>query len=236
MRPHSILLVDDHYLIREALRGVLWELEDEFIVVESSNCRQMMKIIEENADIETVLLDVKLPDGCGLDAMIELRKRRPNISVIFMSAVEDRDTIVSALNLGARGFLPKSADREVLLKALQLMFSGGRYVPDVILSPEAPPGRSITVEEPNRPVVSPYDLGLTDAQIKVLALLMQGQSNKNICRSLDLKEPTVKNHVTGILRALKAGNRTDAAVKANKFNWDLSEFVDTTKDPISSAR
>jgi DNA-binding NarL/FixJ family response regulator len=222
MRPHCILLVDDHYLIREALRGVLWDLEDNFIVLETSNCRQMMRLIEENSGIQTVLLDVMLPDGNGLDAVAELRKRRPDIAVIFVSAVEDRKTIIHALNLGALGFIPKSVGRDVLLKALQLIFSGGKYVPEIILNGDAMPTQSVVVNGNFRPTKSPADLGLTGGQVRVLALLMQGNSNKAICRRLDLAEPTVKNHVSAVLKALQVTNRTEAVIAVGKLGWDFS--------------
>jgi DNA-binding NarL/FixJ family response regulator len=110
----------------------------------------------------------------------------PAISVVVMSAQQDHDSVVKALDRGALGFISKSATREVIIGAMQLVLSGGVYIP-----PQALPG-----------AVSPADHGLTDCQMEVLALMMQGKSNKAICRVLDLSEPTVKSHVSAILRAL----------------------------------
>jgi GNAT superfamily N-acetyltransferase len=103
-----------------------------------------------------------------------------------LSAQQDRNSVVKALDLGALGFITKSGQRDVMLGALRLVFAGGKYIP-----PEA-----IEREEP-------ADLGLTGRQLDVLALMMQGKSNKAICRLLDLSEPTVKSHVSAILRALR---------------------------------
>ena len=226
MRPHCILVVDDHYLIREAVRAVLRDLEDEIVVLETSNCREMMRLIEENGDIQTVLLDVMLPDGNGLDAVNELRKLRPDISIVFLSAIENRETIIHALNLGALGFIPKTADRDVLLKALQLIFSGGRYLPEhIMLDGDLSKPQSTGRNRALHPAMSPADLGLTDGQIRVLALLMQGKSNKTIGRRLDLAEPTVKNYVSAVLRALHATNRTEAVIAASKLGWDSLELM-----------
>ncbi len=85
------------------------------------------------------------------------------------------------------------------------MFAGGIYIPPEILARDQPLARQPDEKQPaaNRPSVSPADLGLTDRQVDVLSLMMQGKSNKAICRVLNLAEPTVKNHVTAILKALK---------------------------------
>jgi DNA-binding NarL/FixJ family response regulator len=210
----KILVVDDHVLIREALRGVLLELESDAAIVDAPDSRQAMRCIEENTDLELILLDLKLPDGSGFDVLAALRERFPAISVVVLSASSDRDDIARALELGALGFIPKSAEREVMLSAFKLIFAGGVYVPPEILrAPQATPSASSSPEQSGQPP-SAADIGLTGRQMEVLALMMQGKSNKAICRALDLAEPTVKNHVTAILKALKASNRTEAVITA----------------------
>jgi DNA-binding NarL/FixJ family response regulator len=101
---------------------------------------------------------------------------------------------------GAIGFIPKSAQREVLLGAFNLIFSGGIYIPPEILD-RRQPAPATKAGLPKRKVTA-ADLGLTERQMEVLALMMQGKSNKAICRVLDLAEPTLKIHVSAVLRAL----------------------------------
>jgi DNA-binding NarL/FixJ family response regulator len=222
----KILVVDDHALIREALSGVLRELKRDAIVLEASNCHQAMQLIEAHSDLELVLLDLSLPDRDGASVLSELRERHPALAIVVLSAHQDRSTVVKALDLGAQGFIPKSANREVMRSALQLVFAGGVYVPPEILVHDAPSGPAIAEKgSAGRPQVSPSDLGLTGRQLDVLALMMQGKSNKAICRILDLAEPTVKNHVTAILRALKVTNRTEAVIAVGELGWDLSVDV-----------
>jgi DNA-binding NarL/FixJ family response regulator len=122
---------------------------------------------------------------------------------------------MKALDLGAIGFIPKSAQREVMLGAFNLIFSGGLYIPPEILD-RGQPGSAVAQAGPAPPKrkVSAADLGLTERQMEVLVLMMQGKSNKAICRVLDLAEPTVKIHVSAILKALKAANRTEAVMAA----------------------
>jgi DNA-binding NarL/FixJ family response regulator len=222
----KVLVVDDHVLIRDALRGVLKELKDDATVFEAADSRQALRTSGEHPDLGLVLLDLNLPDGSGFDVLAELRERHPAISVVVLSAVNDRDSVARALDAGALGFIPKSASREVMLSALRLVFSGGVYIPPEILGRREAPTSHGQRAEGARPH-SPRDLGLTDRQVEVLALMMQGKSNKAICRSLDLAEPTVKNHVTAILKALKVTNRTEAVIAVGALGWDLRHAADS---------
>jgi DNA-binding NarL/FixJ family response regulator len=218
----KILVVDDHVLIREALRGVLKELRSDAVVLEACDGRATMELAAEHADIGLILLDLNLPDANGLAMLAELRERYPATSVVVLSAQQDRGSVVKVLDLGALGFIPKSAQREVMLAALELVFAGGIYIPPEILSPQEPGASDSDPQPPaDTPRAPPRDLGLTDRQLEVLALMMRGKSNKAICRVLDVAEPTVKNHVTAIFRALKVTNRTEAVIAVLESGWEL---------------
>ena len=103
------------------------------------------------------------------------------------------------------------------------MFAGGIYIPPQILALDDSSARQHDEKQlaTNRPSVSPADLGLTERQVDVLSLMMQGKSNKAICRVLNLAEPTVKNHVTAILKALGVSNRTEAVIAVGELGWKL---------------
>jgi len=210
----KILVVDDHVLIREAMRGVLRELRGEAaVILEASDSRQAKHQLEQNPDVELVLLDLGLPDQDGLEMLSELGNRYPTISVVVLSAQQDRETVMKAFDLGALGFIPKSGQRDVMLSAFNLIFSGGVYIPPEILN-RREPAAARAAPAPAKAGASAADLGLTERQMEVLALMMQGKSNKAICRVLDLAEPTVKIHVSAILKALKVANRTEAVIAA----------------------
>jgi DNA-binding NarL/FixJ family response regulator len=223
----QVLVVDDHALVRDALRGVLKELREDASVVEASDWHQAMQQIEKSPDFDLVLLDLGLPDRDGFEVLTELRERYPAVSVVVLSGRQDRESVARALDLGALGFIPKSARREVMLSAFNLIFSGGMYIPPEILA-ERGPAPMQAPGEPKSPEgqIAGADLGLTDRQLDVLALLMQGKSNKAICRALDLAEPTVKNHVTAILRTLDATNRTEAVIAARARGFDPKRGVE----------
>jgi DNA-binding NarL/FixJ family response regulator len=203
------------------LRGVLKKLTRDAVVLEASNCAQTMEAVASHPDINLILLDVNLPDRDGLSILTELRERNPAVSVVVLSADQDRASVMKAFDLGAMGYIPKSARSEVMLRALQLVFAGGIYIPPEVLPREH---FSHTAPRPSggsRTIVSPADLGLTNRQLDVLALMMQGKNNKSICRVLKLAESTVKNHVTVILKALEVTNRTEAVIAVNELGWKL---------------
>jgi DNA-binding NarL/FixJ family response regulator len=216
----KILVVDDHALVRGALRAVVEKLKPEACLLEASNGGQTMRIAEENPDLDLVVLDLALPDRDGFSVLAELRERHATTAVVVLSASNSRIDINRVLQLGALGFIPKTTEHEILVNALQLVFSGGIYIPPEILGEGRPADRPSAPPEAGAPARElPADLGLTGRQIDVLALMMQGKSNKVIAHLLDMAEPTVKNHVTAILKVLKVANRTEAVVKVGKMGW-----------------
>src|SRR5262249_13480046 len=165
----KILVVDDHVLLREALRGVLREIKPDTVVLEASSCSQAIEVIAEHPNLNLILLAVTPPDRDGFAVLAELGERYPAISVVVLSAQRDRSSVVRALDLGARGFISKSGQREVMVSALQLVFAGGIYIPPEILARDEPSPKHRDDKPPvaNRPTVSPAALGLTERQVQV---------------------------------------------------------------------
>ncbi len=202
----KILVADDHPLIREAFRHLLGDLYPGLTVLEAGDCDGACGLIEQHPDLDLVLLDLRLPGAGGLATLEKLRNNHPALPVVVVSALEDPATVRGALARGAMGFIPKSSSNDVMMSALRLVLSGGRYLPPEILS-----GDGATPVPPS----SLDEVHLTDRQREVLALMLQGKSNKHICRELGLAEATVKIHVTAILRALKVTSRAQAIVAIN---------------------
>jgi two-component SAPR family response regulator len=127
------LIVDDHALIREALHTVLKQLKRETVVFEASNSRHAMQIVEQHPDLNLILLDINLPDRDGFSVLGELRERHATIAIIILSASDEPDKVKRAFSLGALGFIPKTTERDVMLNAIQLVLSGGIYIPSELL-------------------------------------------------------------------------------------------------------
>jgi DNA-binding NarL/FixJ family response regulator len=218
----KFLVVDHHFLIREALCQLLKRLNSKATVLEAIDSGQAMRLVSEHADIGLILLELNLPDRDGFSLLRELRERHPATPVVVLSARQDRDSVVRTLSLGALGFIPKSGRWEVIISALGVVFAGGVYIPPEMfwseggLNPKPP---CIVPLRTEKELVRSADFGLTDRQADVLMLMMKGHSNKVISRALHIALPTVKNHVTAVLKALRVTNRTEAVVAA--ANWDL---------------
>ena len=203
------------------MHGMLRKLRRDAVVLEASSSEKAMRVIAEHPDVSLILLDLSLPDRDGFSVLAELRERFPAIAVVVVSAVHDPGNVRKALDLGALGYIPKSAQGDVILGALRLVLSGGIYVPpEILIRSGASPMAIENYQYGGMSDSSDY-MGLTDRQLEVLGLMMQGKSNKTICRILELAEPTVKNHVTAILKTLNVTNRTEAVVAANNLGWKL---------------
>jgi DNA-binding NarL/FixJ family response regulator len=224
----KILIVDDHGLVREGLRAILGSSELAVQCIEAWDSASLWNMLEQHTDISLVLLDIQLPGLSGLSLLGDLVAQQPQLPVIMLSAEHDAVTVNQALEQGARGFLPKSSLNQVLISAIRLVAAGGVYVPPEALQktaskPTAPaPSAAVTVDS----------LGFTARQTDVFMLLLQGMSNKQICRQLDLAEPTVKIHVRGVLRTLSVSSRAQAIAKCST----LGLVHISTQQPLQHAR
>ncbi len=194
----NVLLVDDHPLFREGLRSLLERMEMRFRIVEAESCETALG--ESDAtEFDLILLDLALPGMTGLEAIARFRSRFPTTPLVIVSASYEAGQVKLAIARGAQGFIPKSTPAAVLMSALRLIFSGGIYVPPTVVSAEPEPAARGTGAA-----------GLTNAQERVLALMARGQSNKVIGNTLAISDNTVRAHVSAILKALNATNRTEA--------------------------
>jgi DNA-binding NarL/FixJ family response regulator len=201
----KILVIDDHPLIQEALQHVLVTIDPELELVQAQDASEAHAALSREPDTDLIVLDLTLPGCDGFELLADLRREWPGMPVLVLSATHDRVTVEHALDLGAMGFIPKTANTRVLLDALRLVLSGGVYVP----TESAPATATIRPRSPMRP----EQLGLTLRQADVLKLLVQGKPNKLICRDLRLSEGTVKVHVSAILRALNVHTRTQVVIE-----------------------
>jgi DNA-binding NarL/FixJ family response regulator len=201
-----ILVVDDHPLMTDVLRMVLGTL-DQVAEIKTANDLDAACAIAAAGEFDMVMLDLGLPGCSGVEAVARWREKFPALPVVVVSGASDPKVINAALDLGAMGFIPKSAPGEVLLQAVRLVISGAIYVPVEALN--APPARSQA------------SLNLSPRQSEVLSLLLKGMSNKLIARKLDISENTTKIHVSAVLEALGVATRTQAVIAASRLGLRL---------------
>ena len=201
----KLLVIDDHPVLREGLAALLLLYGPDTEVLQARNTDEGLALLDANADLDVIVLDLFMPGTDGFAALSLFRHRRPELPIIVLSSSEDPKHVRAALASGAMGYVPKSANHQVLLSAVRLAMNGELYVPPLIL--EAAPALPVGDGEA---AISPPAL-LTERQTEILTLLSDGKPNKTIASSLGLSEKTVKTHLTAIFKALKVQNRTQAA-------------------------
>lgn len=218
----KVLLVDQQPLILAALKAIIEGVCPTRRVSTATTAADARSVLARDPDHDLVLLDLELDDTPGFTLLAEWRDAHPEVPVVVMSRHDRADDVVHAIDLGAMGFLPKRLSTQALADALQLVLTGGIYVPPVDLSPgqtsaaPAPAPRSHDDSAPAGGI--PYEkLGITPRQADVLAMLLQGRSNKDIARRLDLSVETVKDHVGAVLRALGVHSRTQAVLAVSEW-------------------
>lgn len=204
--PLEVLIIDDHPLFRAGIATVLQRLADDARLIERPSCEDGLRWLAEHADPVMILLDLNLPGMDGMSGLGLLREASPTTPIVVLSATEDRTKVKQALSRGAMGYIPKSANGDVILNAIRLVLAGGVYLPAGIMAPASPDSRPNEASAMGNP--------LTPRQQEVLELLCQGLSNKAIAARLDLAENTVRVHVAAILKLLGARNRTEAGYQA----------------------
>lgn len=209
----KLLLVDDHPLFRSGLMYLLRTLDSQLQVDEAGNCNQALARAGEDYDL--VLLDLKMPGVNGLDALSAIRSSFPQSPAVVLSAEDDPRLVRQAIDSGAMGYIPKSSTPDVMIQALRLILARGVYLPPSVLNAE--------VEGPKPGGAAAADSidGLSPRQMEVLRLVIQGKPNKVIASALDISEATVKAHLSGVLRALGARNRTEVVYAAAKMGLRL---------------
>jgi DNA-binding NarL/FixJ family response regulator len=208
----TLLIADDHPLFREALRGVVSRLLPGATLREADNAAALYAMVDAEPDADLLLLDLNIPGVQGFGALVHLRAQHPQLPVVVVSAREEPEVMRRAIEHGAMGFIPKSADSRTLTEALRHVLDGGRWIPEAAASADP-----LSREEQD---VAARIRELTPQQFRVLQMLASGKLNKQIGYELGVSEATVKAHMSAILRKLGATNRTQAVLIAGRLALD----------------
>ncbi len=217
----KILIADDHALFRQGMVYILAEMNQDVEILQASTSRQAIQLVEENSDLALVLMDLRMPDMDGIDAMRIISSRVATMPVVMLTASERLADMKQALDAGAMGYIAKSVLPKIMMSAIQLVLSGGVYIPPAL------------VQNGGQMEMAAYSqVKLTPRQTEVLRLLVDGQSNKEIARNLKLSEATVKAHISSIFKVLNVSNRTQAALVAKKSGLGVSGDIDSSAPAV----
>lgn len=193
-----ILIADDHELFREGLRVVLDLRPDFEVVAEAANVAETIGAHALHQP-DVTLVDLQMPDGTGIDALITIRKAQPDARVLMLTTYDGDEDIHRAMAAGASGYLLKSIPGKQLESAIRAVIEGRQYLPPAVAE---------------RLAERAAFQALTARELEVLALIARGLSNKDVARVLVASEFTVKAHVRNLLAKLGVDSRTEAAVLA----------------------
>ncbi len=202
----TVLIADDQTLFREGIKDLLEDEKGIDVVGEAANGPEAVRLAKKLKP-NVILMDIKLPEMDGIAATKIIRKECPDTNVIMLSSFEDEAHITEAIQAGANGYLSKMLPACELVNALKTFTHEGVMIPQPIMGKLLQGLRQMGMQDSS-------PMALTRTEIRVLALLGKGKSNKEIASELSCSVKTIKNHLNSVFQKLGVSNRTEAVVKA----------------------
>jgi len=213
MKKISVLIADDHSLVRQGLKQIIEIESDIEVIAQASNGEDAVKYVRQyNPDV--VLMDMNMPGMNGLQAIKELKQDKENHKIIVLTIHEEREYLFKTLQLGAEGYVLKDSEASVLIEAIRTVNSGQSYIQASMTKELVREFNRVTMNEKEKS----DENSLTSREIEVIELIAEGLINKEIAKKLFISEKTVKNHVSNIFKKLNVSDRTQAAIYAFKHN------------------
>lgn len=216
----KFLIADDHELFLQGLEFILHKEYPQTQIVTAKSYTDIFAILEKQHDFNLILTDLAMPGSDWLEAIGKIHQMCPDIPVIIISAVFEREILQKTYNLGVSGYVSKAFPKNLIIGAINLVLAGGMYIPPEILQMSLKSSSESVrqiAEDLSKPAEKNADsYNITPRQKEVLECMAEGLSNKQIAYNLGLSEGTVKIHITQLMRTLEVTNRTAAVRKADK--------------------
>lgn len=205
--------MDDHKVVRMGLAS-LFGAAPHFAVVGEAGTEAEAIAAARRLQPDVVIMDVRLPDGSGVEACREIRSERPETRVVMLTSFADQEAVVAAIVAGAAGYLLKQTDPRVLVETVAAVARGQSLLDPAVTDGVLDWIRRVGQRGEDDPLA-----GLSEQQRKILSLIAEGKTNRQIAGALYLSEHTVKDYVSAVLRKLNLTRRTEAAVYATRRRW-----------------
>jgi DNA-binding NarL/FixJ family response regulator len=210
-----VFLLDDHEVVREGIRGLLESDVDIEVVGEASTAAEaIIRIPLANPDV--AILDVRLEDGDGIEVCREVRSLLPDLMCLMLTSFADDEALYSAVMAGAAGYVLKTIKGRDLVDDVKRVAAGQSLMDPRVVA-------RVVERISNPPRGDPKLSGLSPQERRILDLIAEGQTNRQIAEAMFLAEHTVRNYTTTLLRKLRVSNRTEAAIFATRMRTDGSE-------------
>lgn len=201
----KVMLVDDHEVVRQGLRSLIESEEDLQVVAEASNGKQAVDAARTSTP-DVVVMDIRMPDGDGITACRDIRDMNPEIQVIMLTSFSDDEALFNSIMAGAAGFVLKQIRGRDLIEAIRTVGSGGSLLDPGAARRVLERLRKAKIEEKD-----PKLARLSPQEERILDLIAEGSTNREIGERIKLSEKTVKNYVSSILQKLEVARRSEAA-------------------------
>jgi two-component system, NarL family, response regulator DevR len=208
MKPNiRLMLVDDHEVVRLGLTALFGQTSGIEVVAQAGSVSDAIKGAAQHRP-DVILMDLRLPDGTGIDACRDILSAHPNTRVLFLTSHSDEEAVVSTILAGAAGYLLKEVGAQALVNAIELVY-GGQSILDpkvtkAVLHRMSMLDGKVAAKESSRDKLSPQER-------RILALVVEGKTNKEIAKALGLSNKTVKNYLSNAFQKLHVGRRSHAA-------------------------
>jgi DNA-binding NarL/FixJ family response regulator len=216
----TVVIADDQTLFREGIKDLLDDEKGIEVIGEAADGQEALRLVKKLKP-NVILLDIKLPHMDGIEATRQIHKDCPTTNVLILSSFEDESHVMEAIQAGANGYLSKMLPATELVNALKAFANQGVMIPQPVMSKLIEGLRQMGSASAEASLVA-----LTKTEIKVLALLGRGKSNKEIAGDLTCSVKTVKNHLNSMFQKLSVSNRTEAVVKGIDLGLISAERLD----------
>lgn len=205
-----VALAEDHQILRQGMMAMLSTEDDFELVFDVANGAELIECLTKNS-VDVVILDIQMPIMNGLDALKIISLKYPDIKVIMLSSYYENEMIYQSITDGAKGFLPKHAEIEVVIEALNMVMLEGYYFDDKVTP------KLIAMLNKNGIIIPPFELDtLSNRELEILPLICQGTKNKEIAEQLFISERTVENHRKNLFIKTKSKNAYGLVIYAIK--------------------
>ncbi len=214
-RKRRIVIVDDHTLFREGLRTILETEDDIEVVADAESAEDIVELVWQTRP-DVLLLDIRMPQGSGLDAVPAVLKISPNTHVLVLTACDEKEEHVRAFRLGAKGVILKDSARQTLMQAIRTVCQGEVWMDPRMSGALAEELSHIGTE--GDPISTRQENGLTERELEIVRLVASGYKNKEVGATLAISERTVKTHLTNIFQKLGVRDRVGLVMYALRHN------------------
>ena len=220
MNQTTIVLVDDHSLVRDGIRALLESEEDLNVIGEGADGMEALALVQEKKP-DILIIDIRMPKMTGIEAVEKLSVLNSDVKCIILSMHDSEEYILQSVAAGAKGYLLKDTGKAEFIKAIHAVQEGGKYysgdisnvLVNNLLNPSA---KTSEISKSTAPTNNPFDL--TNKEIQVLELVLTGLTNKQISEKLQNSKRTVETHRFNLMRKMEVKNLMDLSKKAREFN------------------